>query len=162
EVCASIPGTYVAGKIMIDNYRWGGVPFYVRTGKRMTQKTTKRVVELKDIPVKLYDTNKGKKHQNLLVINISRRDEITLKWNAKKMGSGNQAEPINLSYNHDKSDGINTPEAYEKLIYDCMAGDTTNFTHWDEVSLTWQFVDTILEDWKAKKADFPNYPVGSM
>ena len=162
ELSESNTETYVAGKIMIDNYRWAGVPFYVRTGKRMTQKTTKIVVEFKDIPMNLYYKNKGKKHPNLLVINISPTEGITLYLNAKKTGSGNQAEPINLSYNHDKSDGINTPEAYEKLIYDCMAGDTTNFTHWDEVSLTWQFVDTILEDWKAKKADFPNYPVGSM
>src|SRR5699024_7081230 len=77
-------------------------------------------------------------------------------------GAGNQAEPINLSYNHDKSDGINTPEAYEKLIHDCMVEDTTNFTHWDEVSLTWNFVDTLLEAWEKEKADIPNYLVVSM
>src|SRR5699024_241542 len=142
ELQESNTETYVAGKIMIDNYRWAGVPFYVRTGKRMTQKTTKIVVEFKDIPMNLYYKTKGNKHPNLLVINISPTEGITLYLNAKKTGSGNQATPINLSYNHDKSDGINTPEAYEKLIYDCMIGDTTNFTHWDEVSLTWQFVDT--------------------
>lgn len=154
--------TYVAGKIMIDNYRWAGVPFYVRTGKRMTQKTTKIVVEFKDIPMNLYYKDKGRKHPNLLVINISPNEGVALYLNAKKAGTGNEAEPINLSYNHDESDGLNTPEAYEKLLYDCMAGDTTNFAHWDEVSLTWDFVDVVLENWKSQEANFPNYPVGSM
>src|SRR5699024_7320078 len=102
----------------------------------------------------LYYKNKGKKHPNLLVINISPTEGITLYLNAKKTGSGNQAEPINLSYNHDKSDGINTPEAYEKLIYDCMAGDTTNFTHWDEVSLTWQFVTPFWKIGKQRRQIF--------
>src|SRR5699024_11448228 len=99
------------------------VPFYVRTGKRMTQKTTKIVVEFKDIPMNLYYKNKGKKHPNLLVINISPTEGITLYLNAKKTGSGNHAEPINLSYNHDKNDGINTPEDYEKLILYLIEGD---------------------------------------
>src|SRR5699024_2827419 len=147
ELSESNTETYVAGKVMIDNYRWAGVPFYIRTGKRMTQKATKIVVEFKDIPMNLYYKHKEEKHPNLLVINISPEEGITLYLNAKKTGTGNQAKPINLSYNHDKSDGINTPEAYEKLIYDCMVGDTTNFTHWDEVSLTWNFVDTLLEAW---------------
>lgn len=162
ELHESNTETYVAGKVMIDNYRWAGVPFYIRTGKRMTQKATKIVVEFKDIPMNLYYKHKEEKHPNLLVINISPEEGITLYLNAKKTGTGNQAKPINLSYNHDKSDGINTPEAYEKLIYDCMVGDTTNFTHWDEVSLTWNFVDTLLEAWGKEKADFPNYSVGTM
>src|SRR5699024_11634497 len=72
ELQESNTETYVAGKIMIDNYRWAGVPFYVRTGKRMTQKTTKIVVEFKDIPMNLYYKNKGKWHPNLLDINLSR------------------------------------------------------------------------------------------
>src|SRR5699024_11950309 len=81
------------------------------------KKTTKIVVEFKDIPMNLYYKHKEEKHPNLLVINISPDEGITLYLNAKKTGAGNQAEPINLSYNHDKSDGINTPEAYEKLIH---------------------------------------------
>src|SRR5699024_12773250 len=129
---------------------------------RRKKETKKKVIIVQDITMYIYYKHKEEKHPNLLVINISPDEGITLYINAKKTGAGNQAEPINLSYNHDKRDGINTPEAYEKLIYDCMAGDTTNFTHWDEVSLTWQFVDTSLEDGKAKKADFANNPVGSM
>src|SRR5699024_4794995 len=106
ELSESNTETYVAGKVMLDNYRWAGVPFYIRTGKRMTKKTTKIVVEFKDIPMNLYYKHKEEKHPNLLVINISPDEGITLYLNAKKTGAGNQAEPINLSYNHDKSDGI--------------------------------------------------------
>src|SRR5699024_5087868 len=162
ELSESNTETYVAGKVMIDNYRWAGVPFYIRTGKRMTQKATKIVVEFKDIPMNLYYKHKGEKHPNLLVINISPEEGITLYLNAKKAGEGNQAEPINLSYHHSESDGINTPEAYEKLLYDCIMGDSTNFAHWDEVLLTWNFVDTLLKAWKRDTADFPNYPAGTM
>src|SRR5699024_12644985 len=131
--------TYVAGKIMIDNYRWAGVPFYVRTGKRMTQKTTKIVVEFKDIPMNLYYKNKGKKHPNLLVINISPTEGITLYLNDKKTGSGNQAEPINLSYNLAISGGITTTDAEENFIYYILAGHTSNYTHFATATLILPF-----------------------
>ncbi|OZU88394.1 glucose-6-phosphate dehydrogenase [Virgibacillus indicus] len=154
--------TFVAGKIMIDNYRWAGVPFYIRTGKRMAVKSTKIVVEFKDIPMNLYYTEESKKHPNLLVINIQPEEGITLHLNAKKAGAGSVAQPIQLAYTNKEVDGINTPEAYEKLLHDCMLGDATNFTHWDEVAYSWAFVDAILNAWSSTKAYFPNYPSGSM
>lgn len=154
--------TFVAGRLMIDNYRWAGVPIYIRTGKRMAEKSTKIVVEFKDIPMKLYYENKNDKHPNLLVINIQPHEGITLHVNAKKPGENSFAEPVELAYSNNGVDGPNTPEAYEKLIYDCMLGDGTNFTHWDEVSLAWEFVDSIQRVWENEKADFPNYESGSM
>ena len=154
--------TYIAGKVMIDNYRWAGVPFYFRTGKRMATKATKIVVEFKDIPMNLYYKNKNEKHPNLLYINIHPDEGITLYLNAKKAGVGSQAEPVKLSYNSAGIDGLNTPEAYEKLLLDCMMGDATNFTHWDEVALSWRYIDRILSVWENKKPDFPNYASGSM
>ena len=154
--------TFVAGRIMIDNYRWAGVPIYIRTGKRMAHKSTKIVVEFKDIPMNLYYENKGDKLPNLLVINIQPNEGITLHVNAKKAGTTSIAEPIKLAYSNNGVPGINTPEAYEKLLYDCMLGDGTNFTHWDEVALAWEFVDSILSVWENEKADFPNYESGSM
>ncbi|MEW9677587.1 glucose-6-phosphate dehydrogenase [Lentibacillus sp. L22] len=162
ELSDSNTETFVAGKIMIDNYRWAGVPFYIRTGKRMTEKSTKIIVEFNDIPMNLYYKNKQEKHPNLLVINIQPDEGITLYLNAKKAGSGNQTKPIKLAYTNHEINGINTPEAYEKLLYDCMIGDTTNFTHWQEVALSWTFVDPILQSWSETKPDFPNYPAGSM
>lgn len=154
--------TFVAGKVMIDNYRWAGVPFYIRTGKRMAAKSTKIVVEFKDIPMNLYYTEESDKHPNLLVINIQPDEGITLHLNAKKAGAGSIAQPIQLAYTNNGIDGINTPEAYEKLLHDCMIGDATNFTHWDEVAYSWAFVDSILNAWSKTKADFPNYESGSM
>lgn len=122
--------TFVAGKLAIDNYRWAGVPFYIRTGKRMKEKSTKIVVEFKDIPMNLYHKKDDLRNPNLLVINIQPNEGITLHLNAKKTGNGNLTEPIQLAYHQDAQSGINTPEAYEKLIYDSMLGDATNFTHW--------------------------------
>ncbi|TQS72199.1 glucose-6-phosphate dehydrogenase [Ornithinibacillus gellani] len=154
--------TFLAGKVMIDNYRWAGVPFYIRTGKRMAGKATKIVVEFKDIPMNLYYKDQNEKNPNLLVINIYPNEGITLYLNAKKAGMGSQAEPIKLSYTNNGVDGINTPEAYEKLLHDCMIGDATNFTHWDEVKYSWRFIDSILNVWSEQQPNFPNYAAGSM
>lgn len=161
ELETSNTETFVAGKIMIDNYRWAGVPFYIRTGKRMADKSTKIVVEFKDIPMNLFYETHEERHPNLLTINIQPNEGITLRLNAKKSGVGSLAMPIQLDYSNEGIHGINTPEAYEKLLYDCMIGDATNFTHWDEVALSWKFIDSILKVWTKEKADFPNYQSGS-
>ena len=155
--------TFVAGKLMIDNFRWAGVPFYIRTGKRMEVKTTKIVVEFKDIPMDLYNRQEGSVRPNLLVIHIQPEEGITLYLNAKRSGQYMNSTPVKLSYANKGIDGLNTPEAYEKLIYDCLRGDATNFTHWDEVALSWSFVDNISEVWENEKEQgFPNYESGSM
>ncbi|OQM45039.1 glucose-6-phosphate dehydrogenase [Anoxybacillus sp. UARK-01] len=155
--------TFVAGKLMIDNFRWAGVPFYIRTGKRMKEKSTKIVVQFKDVPMNLYYRTSENVHPNLLVIHIQPDEGITLHLNAKKSGESMKTTPIKLDYCYNCIDGINTPEAYEKLLYDCMRGDATNFTHWDEVAASWSFIDPIAEVWtNTKAADFPNYEAGSM
>jgi glucose-6-phosphate 1-dehydrogenase len=155
--------TFVAGKLMIDNFRWAGVPFYIRTGKRMTEKSTKIVVQFKDVPMNLYYRTNETIEPNLLIIHIQPDEGITLHLNSKKSGESMKTAPIKLDYCNNCIDGINTPEAYEKLLYDCMRGDATNFTHWDEVAASWQFVDPISEVWENTKAiDFPNYEAGSM
>ncbi|MUV37330.1 Glucose-6-phosphate dehydrogenase (NADP(+)) [Lentibacillus sp. JNUCC-1] len=159
---ASDTETYVAAKLMIDNYRWAGVPFYIRTGKRMKAKVTKIVVEFKDIPMNLYYADGNAQHPNLLVITIHPNEGVTLHLNAKKPGTKPEAKPIQLAYTHDAENAINTPEAYEKLLYDCMLGDMTNFTHWDEVALSWAFIDSVSAAWHENGAEFPNYPAGSM
>jgi glucose-6-phosphate 1-dehydrogenase len=155
--------TFVAGKLMIDNFRWAGVPFYIRTGKRMTEKSTKIIVQFKDIPMNLYYRTSETIAPNLLIIHIQPDEGITLHLNAKKSGEIMKTTPIRLDYCNNGIDGINTPEAYEKLLYDCMRGDATNFTHWDEVAASWSFIDPISEVWENTKAvDFPNYEAGSM
>lgn len=156
--------TFVAGKIMIDNFRWAGVPFYIRTGKRMTTKSTKIVVQFKDIPMNLYYQTEKELNPNLLVIHIQPEEGITLHLNAKKAGGHLDAQEVKLSFANTGIHAMNTPEGYEKLLYDCMHGDATNFTHWDEVAYSWNFVDKISEVWqKTKAADsFPNYQSGTM
>jgi glucose-6-phosphate 1-dehydrogenase len=155
--------TFVAGKIMIDNFRWAGVPFYIRTGKRMTTKSTKIVVQFKDIPMNLYYQPEKLLNPNLLVIHIQPEEGITLHLNAKKAGGHLDAQEVKLSFANTGIHAMNTPEGYEKLLYDCMRGDATNFTHWDEVAYSWAFVDNISEVWEKTKADnYPNYESGSM
>jgi glucose-6-phosphate 1-dehydrogenase len=154
--------TFVAGKIMIDNFRWAGVPFYIRTGKRMKAKSTKIVVQFKDIPMNLYYQTEKMLNPNLLVIHIQPEEGITLYLNAKKAGGKLDAQNVKLSFANTGVHAMNTPEGYEKLIYDCMRGDATNFTHWDEVAYSWAFVDKISAVWEKTKGDFPNYQAGSM
>lgn len=154
--------TFVAGKIMIDNFRWAGVPIYIRTGKRMATKSTKIVVQFKDIPMNLYYQTDKMLNPNLLVIHIQPEEGITLHLNAKKAGGNLDAQEVKLSFANTGSYTMNTPEGYEKLLHDCMRGDATNFTHWEEVAYSWAFVDKISEAWKKTKADFPNYTSGSM
>ncbi|MFE8695537.1 glucose-6-phosphate dehydrogenase [Cytobacillus sp. FJAT-53684] len=155
--------TFVAGKLLIDNFRWAGVPIYIRTGKRMAAKSTKIVIQFKDIPMNLYYQTEQTLNPNLLVIHIQPGEGISLYLNAKKSGQNIEATPVKLNFANNKVDGINTPEAYEKLLYDCMRGDATNFTHWDEVALSWSFVDKISAVWENKKAaNFPNYESGTM
>lgn len=154
--------TYVAGKLVIDNFRWAGVPIYIRTGKRMGIKSTKIVVQFKELPMNLY--LKGEEQRpNLLVINIQPDEGVSLHLNAKKSGMSGNTTPIAMEFCNSNVNDINTPEAYEKLLYDCMHGDATNFTHWDEVALSWQFVDPIARYWnQTPEIRFPNYPSGSM
>lgn len=154
--------TFVAGKIMIDNFRWAGVPFYIRTGKRMPIKSTKIVIQFKDIPMNLYYQTEAILNPNLLVIHIQPDEGITLHLNAKKAGGHLDAQEIKLSYANKGINGMNTPEGYEKLLYDCMLGEATNFTHWDEVALSWGMVDKISAVWeKTGNANFPNYTSGT-
>ena len=155
--------TFVAGKIMIDNFRWAGVPFYIRTGKRMETKSTKIVIQFRDIPMNLYYQPEKSLNPNLLVIHIQPEEGITLHLNAKKAGQSMEATPVKLSFANRGINGMNTPESYEKLLYDCIQGDATNFTHWDEVAYSWSFTDKISEVWEnTTEESFPNYPSGTM
>jgi glucose-6-phosphate 1-dehydrogenase len=155
--------TFVAGKLLIDNFRWAGVPFYIRTGKRMDVKSTKIVVEFKDMPMNLYFPEGEERRPNVLVIHIQPEEGITLHINAKKSGPTGETTPIKMDFSNKNVNSMNTPEAYERLIYDCLRGDATNFAHWEEVGLSWKFIDTISEAWATNKASyFPNYKAGSM
>ncbi len=153
--------TFVSGKVLIDNFRWAGVPFYIRTGKRLKRKSIQVVVEFKEVPMNLYYQKDKHLDSNLLVINIQPNEGVSIHLNGKKYVQGIETEPVQLSYAMSAQDKMNTVDAYENLLYDCLKGDATNFTHWEELKSTWKFVDSIQEAWDKFEPEFPNYESGT-
>lgn len=153
--------TYFAAKVFVDNFRWAGVPFYIRTGKRLPVKTTEVVVEFKAMPQNVLFAQKHELSPNLLVIRVNPMEGIYIKINAKKPGADNDVQPVSMEFCQSCMIGINTPEAYERLIHDAARGDSTYFTRWDEVSHAWEFVDRIAKGWREDSSDLEPYPAGS-
>lgn len=153
--------TFVSGKVEIDNFRWAGVPFYIRTGKRMKRKSIQVVVEFKEVPMNLYYQKDKHLDSNLLVINIQPNEGVSIHLNGKKYVQGIETEPVQLSYAMSAQDKMNTVDAYENLLYDVLKGDATNFTHWEELKSTWKFVDSIQQAWGHFEPEFPNYESGT-
>lgn len=164
--------TFVAGKFLIDNFRWSGVPFYIRTGKRMTEKGTRINVVFKQVPVNVFSfTNDDLAEdtipeenlpQNILTIYIQPTEGFSLTLNGKQIGQGFNPEPVKLDFRQSAEVTENSPEAYEKLILDALNGDGTNFSHWDEVAQSWEIVDRIRQTWDKTTPHFPNYNAGTM
>jgi len=157
----SMTETYFAAKLFVDNFRWAGVPFYVRTGKRLPAKTTEVVVEFKKIPDDIYLAKSQELKPNLLVFRVSPLEGIYLKINAMQPGSEGTVIPIAMDFCQSCQVGINTPEAYERLLYDATRGDSTHFTRWDEVALAWQFVDSIAGSWAQGSGELLPYEAGT-
>ena len=155
--------TYVAGKVFIDNERWKDVPFYVRTGKSLDSKTTVIDVVFKEADSPLFENEtKGKCPSNRISIHITPKEGFCFVINSKAVGNSYGLQTSHLEKIFDKNFGLNSPEAYERLILDCMEGDMTNFTHWEEVAASWKFVDRIRQAWDNETSvQFPNYPAGS-
>ena len=155
--------TYVAGKVFIDNERWKDVPFYVRTGKSLNSKTTVIDVVFKEAESPLFEhETKGKCPSNRISIHITPKEGFCFVINSKAVGNSYGLQTSHLEKIFDKSFGLSSPEAYERLILDCMEGDMTNFTHWEEVAASWKFVDRIRQAWDNETSvQFPNYPAGS-
>jgi glucose-6-phosphate 1-dehydrogenase len=151
--------TFVAAKLYIDNFRWAGVPFYIRTGKRMAQKSTEIVVQFKEMPINLYFNREGTLGPNLLVIRIHPVEGMHLMLNVKRPGTEGGIIPVAMDFCQNCAEG--TPEAYERLLYDAMHGDSTFFTRWDEVSLAWKFVDAISAAWETSTSDLAHYTAGT-
>lgn len=153
--------TYFAAKVFVDNFRWAGVPFYLRTGKRLPVKTTEVVIEFKNMPTNVYLGQRHTLTPNLLVIRVNPMEGIYIKINAKKPGSESEIKPLAMEFCQSCQVGINSPEAYERLIYDAAQGDSTYFTRWDEVAAAWAFVDRIAGAWAQNPSDISSYPAGS-
>lgn len=137
----STTDTFIAAKLWIDDHYWNGVPFYIRTGKRMKEKSTRIVVEFKEPLKQIPHPEDETAFPNLLVIEISPNEGITLQLNSKDPLNEGKFKPVPVHF-HSSED---VPEAYENLIYDAMRGDATFFAHWDEVELSWKWVQPILD-----------------
>ncbi|MDY3706806.1 glucose-6-phosphate dehydrogenase [Vagococcus lutrae] len=159
--------TFVAGKFLIDNFRWQGVPFYVRTGKQMTTKAARINVVFKPTPVNIFRdevtcVKNNQLPQNVLTIYIQPTEGFSLTLNGKEIGPGFDINPVKLDYRNTTEMVENSPEAYEKLLLDALNGDATNFTHWDEVAQSWRIVDVIRAAWDQNTDPIPTYAAGTM
>ncbi|MBV8244542.1 MAG: glucose-6-phosphate dehydrogenase, partial [Candidatus Eremiobacteraeota bacterium] len=159
---ASNTDTFAAVRLMIDNWRWAGVPFYLRTGKRLARKVSEIAVRFRAIPHRLFGEKSDEIEANVLVMKIQPDEGITLRFNAKVPGPKNHIRGVNMDFNYGTGFGVVSAPAYERLIGDAMRGDATLFTRWDAVERAWQIVMPILTRWMdVKDPYFPNYPAGT-
>jgi len=153
--------TFVAMKLEIDNWRWAGVPIYIRAGKRLTKRTTEISVHFKRVPHALL-TPKGPIDPDVLAVKIQPDDGISLKFTAKVPGPTMTLRPVNMDFRYGTTFGDASPEAYERLILDCMIGDPTLFARSDEVTAAWKIITPIHKAWSEMPAQkFPNYAAGT-
>ncbi|TNJ67808.1 glucose-6-phosphate dehydrogenase [Paenibacillus hemerocallicola] len=155
---ASMNDTFIAAKLRIDDSFWGETPFYIRTGKRMREKSTRIVIEFKDTETPASPTKDGSRAPNLLVIEIGPGEGITLHFDKKRPGQKEQVIPIPVDF---PANGDDVPEAYENLIFDALRGDPAFFAHWDEVELSWKWVQPILEAFEENLVPLRPYAAGT-
>jgi glucose-6-phosphate 1-dehydrogenase len=155
--------TFVALKLNIDNWRWAGVPFYIRSGKRMAQRHTEIAIQFKRTPFQLFrNAPLHKPHTNTLVIKIQPVEGISLSFGAKIPGPVLRVGSVDMSFEYSKYFGADAYTGYEVLLYDCMIGDATLFQRADMVEAGWSVIDPVLDVWKAlPPRKFPNYASGS-
>jgi glucose-6-phosphate 1-dehydrogenase len=155
--------TFVAMRLLIDNWRWAGVPFYLRTGKRMTRRSTEIAIHFKHAPLALFrDTPVDALGADWLILQIQPDEGIRLRFNAKRPGPEMTLESVAMDFKY--ADWFKQAPAvgYETLLYDCFAGDQTLFQRADQVEAAWAVVQPVLDAWGADKpTDFPNYAAGS-
>ena len=141
--------TFVAAKLLVENWRWAGVPFYIRTGKELPAKATEVAIQFKAVPHLLFaKTDVEEIDPNVLVIRVQPEEGISLTFGTKVPGPDVNIKTVDMDFDYESDFGSGTPEAYERLLLDAMAGDATLFTRSDEIEQAWEIVDPILEYWK--------------
>jgi glucose-6-phosphate 1-dehydrogenase len=153
--------TFAALKLYFDNWRWAGVPFYIRSGKRLQKRVTEIAIQFKDVPHRLFTTTDAPLEPNVLVVRIQPNEGITLRFGAKLPGQLTRIRWVNMDFRYGSSFGVEPPEAYERLLLDCMLGDSTLYARRDMTERGWEIVTPILEAWKRPATDFPNYAAGT-
>ena len=155
--------TYAAVRLFVESWRWAGVPFYLRSGKRLGRKMSEIAVTFKPIPHRLYGDASDKIEPNALVIKIQPDEGVAMRFSAKVPGPKSHIRSVFMDFNYGTGfGGVQSPPAYERLIADAMRGDQTLFTRWDAVERAWEVVSPVLDVWQnSKDFTFPNYPAGS-
>ena len=160
---ASPTDTFAAVTFYVDNWRWAGVPFFVRTGKKLAKRSTDIAVQFNSAPLTLFASGDGdlSKRPNLLILRIQPEEGISLRFFSKQPGGGMQLRPVSMDFKYGTSFGGRSPSAYETLLVDVMIGDATLYTRQDMVEASWRVVEPILQDWQSHRFKFPNYEPGS-
>jgi glucose-6-phosphate 1-dehydrogenase len=153
--------TFAALKLYLDNWRWADVPFYIRSGKRLQKRVTEIAIQFKEVPHRLFTAADAPLEPNVLVIRIQPNEGITLRFGAKLPGQRMRIRWVNMDFRYGSSFGVHTPEAYERLLLDCILGDSTLYARRDMTERGWEIVTPILEAWKKPATDFPNYEAGT-
>jgi len=154
--------TFAALKLFIDNWRWQNVPFYLRTGKRLAQKSTEVVIQFKPVPHQSFPASAISSWQaNRLVLRIQPEEGILLRFQAKRPGLKVRLSPVDMRFTYREAFNTEPPEAYEALLLDAMLGDATLFMRADQVEAAWSVVTPVLKAWEGTLVEFPNYSSGS-
>lgn len=155
--------TYVAARFFVDNWRWSGVPFYLRHGKRLPKRDTEIAIQFKSAPLSLFQhTAADEMKPNALVLHIQPDEGISMTFESKVPGPSIRLRSVDMNFRYGTSFGVEPADAYERLLMDCMMGDSTLFTRRDEVELMWRLATSILEGWQLiPPPAFPNYSAGS-
>jgi len=153
--------TYAALKLYVDNWRWSGVPFYLRAGKRLPKRVTEIAVQFRRVPHMLFPDDSPYVNSNVLVLRIQPDEGIALRITSKVPGQGTRLQPVRMEFRYGSVFGADPPDAYERLLLDVLLGDSTLFNRGDEVEAAWEAVEPILEAWQERPTDFPNYQAGT-
>ncbi len=154
--------TFVAARLVIDDWRWAGVPFFVRTGKRLPKRSSEIAIQFRPVPHRLFKDSSVDPEPNLLAMRIQPDEGILLRFSAKVPGLGLDVRAVNMDFTYGSAFNVDSPDAYETLILDALLGDPSLFTRADEVEEAWSIVSPIFDAWLDMPApDFPNYEAGS-
>ena len=149
-------------RLTVDNWRWAGTPFYLRTGKRLPRRATEVAIQFKPAPhLPFAPTAVETTAPNLLILRIQPDEGASLRFSAKAPGPQVDIRSVSMDFQYGSSFLAPTAEAYERLLLDALLGDSTLFARWDEVERGWEIVDGLLSHWAAAPLGAPNYPAGS-
>ena len=161
--------TFAAATFYVDNWRWAGVPFLIRTGKKLPKRVTDIAIQYRSAPLHLFETGDWHNSPNLLILRIQPEEGISLRFSSKEpgralsntVGGSMRLRPVSMDFNYGTSFGERSPSAYETLLMDALLGDTTLYTRQDMVEASWAAIEPILNDWDSSRTDVPLYDPGT-